>query len=217
MVSTAYNQNICLLKDTGEIYCTGEDSNGSKANRPIDDQFNIISSGDGFNCAISRTNQELRCWGTDHNSVITNAPDPTIDTYQSISLGYRHGCAISATTGELYCWGSNSHQQVSNQPGDSTYIMVASGTYHSCVVRFQKDVVTKSNDLFFNISSEYFEKGNWGGISYTLFTVFVDFSLIPLEFKNIYPSRKKQFCTRRKSSIKFVFDFYQPNVNQSKH
>jgi len=133
-VITASSHATCALKNTGEVYCWGDNSDsglggnteetcpgpdgGTPAacsTRPIQAAegmaFTMIDAGGSMVCGVTDA-AALYCWGAGYlgggpyRESAWPVPVSVGREYQSVSVGRSHSCAL-ATDGLAYCWGEN--------------------------------------------------------------------------------------------------------------
>ena len=125
--------HTCGIRDTGEVECWGEDTDGQS--RPPTGTFTSLSTASvasshmgNYTCGIRDTGT-VECWGSDRQG----AAMPPPGAFTSVSAGYEHACGIR-DTGTVECWGNNDQGQLSLTP-TGTFTSVGAGEYHTCALR----------------------------------------------------------------------------------
>jgi alpha-tubulin suppressor-like RCC1 family protein len=150
----------CMLKDTGEVLCWGNNSYGEHGDATITGyapslaigiaSATAIAVGGNHNCAIL-FNGTVKCWGRNDvgqtgtssastTPVSTPALVSSLSGVTSIAAGRQHTCAVSA--GQVRCWGSASDGRLGGTsittsiptlvPGISDAVAVMAGDRHTC-------------------------------------------------------------------------------------
>jgi alpha-tubulin suppressor-like RCC1 family protein len=133
----AGGDHTCAVKNSGRLFCWGDDDNGqlgngdpfSDSNVPVQvgsaTNWKRVALGGNHTCAI-RTNRRLFCWGDDGSGQVGDgAPNADVSAPTQVSGagtdwtlvagGGVHTCA-TRTTSRLFCWGNDSSGQI----GDGT-------------------------------------------------------------------------------------------------
>jgi alpha-tubulin suppressor-like RCC1 family protein len=151
MVS-AGNTHTCGRRNTGRLYCWGEDDagqigdGGTAMNRPTPVQvagnvttWTTVSVGDDHSCG-RRSTGRLYCWGNDNWGELGDGGTATdrfapvqvagnATTWTTVNAGDDHVCA-RRTNSRLYCWGADNYGQLGDNGslGDRTVpTIVANG------------------------------------------------------------------------------------------
>ncbi|KAF2319119.1 hypothetical protein GH714_013446 [Hevea brasiliensis] len=95
---------------TGTVRCWRGDGHVSNQTPADGDQFESISSGNGFSCGILMNSSRIRCWG--NNPIATKIESEFGNMPMgSIAAGGSHVCGLNST-GFLVCKGDNSSGQL---------------------------------------------------------------------------------------------------------
>lgn len=128
---------ICALKESGMLFCWGENSNkqigegGESTNipqhilLPHNLTFEDVKVGPSHVCGIAN-NSQLYCWGSNEDGKLgigsenySNFDTPQVVQFpdnnpiEAIALAWDHTCALDKS-GNVLCWGSNSFAQLGN-------------------------------------------------------------------------------------------------------
>jgi alpha-tubulin suppressor-like RCC1 family protein len=126
-------RHSCALKDTGEVYCWGDNALGQRGSAAASSGTSqstdsnqvvglpaatAIAAGAYHTCAIL-INATVRCWGSNFSGELgsgstgsfTNTPQIAtgLNNVTSIAAGGSHTCAVSG--GSVYCWGYGETRQ----------------------------------------------------------------------------------------------------------
>lgn len=145
-------KHSCGLTIEGKAYCWGAQWGSEPVAVRGDMQFDAISAGDGFSCALAKG--RAWCWGqndrqqlgyTGKNSSQSWTPieipmDAKLSLKQ-ISSGYWHSCA-TASDGQAICWGSgygtgNSSPQAAAIP-KPRFLSVTAGEQSTCGIAIDR-------------------------------------------------------------------------------
>ena len=177
--------HTCGITPSGEIRCWGSNSYGQLGDGTLIDHLNppeppsgrgavviladpdptfysSLSVGYRHTCGIL-THQiedttELKCWGDNRSTQLTNAaanPEKTQKTidvgtqYTQVSAGWDHTCGITISK-QLKCWGRNLEGQLGDNSqtnretpvtiGSEEYLSVSSGYEHTCAIRTNNEL-----------------------------------------------------------------------------
>lgn len=161
---SAYGNNTCALKNTGTLWCWGDNAygqigDGSTTGRtsPVQvgasSSWSSVATGGEQTCAIQSTGT-LWCWGDNQygqlgNGSTINQPRPIQvggnSTWTNVSSGLYEVCGRQRT-GTLWCWGYNNYGELGlgdttnrSTPvrvgSSTTWTTVSLGYYHSCAQR----------------------------------------------------------------------------------
>ncbi|KAJ9160337.1 hypothetical protein P3X46_025748 [Hevea brasiliensis] len=130
---------------TGTVRCWRGDGHVSNQTPADGDQFESISSGNGFSCGILMNSSRIRCWG--NNPIATKIESEFGNMPMgSIAAGGSHVCGVNST-GFLVCKGDNSSGQL-DVPLNSaleysqfSQSKLALGDNYSCALRRNGSVV----------------------------------------------------------------------------
>jgi alpha-tubulin suppressor-like RCC1 family protein len=125
----------CVLAESGEVYCWGNNSEGQLGDGTFDFRGGVvqqvsalesnviaITSGDAHTCALSNTG-DVFCWGAnsfgqlgDFSQEVSPLPVrvPRLSgDINAIAAGTNHSCALTSN-GDVWCWGINEVGQLGN-------------------------------------------------------------------------------------------------------
>jgi len=106
--------HTCALTVTGGVECWGltdlsdPSEGGQVLDTPNDDAYAMISVGKNHNCALTKAEGRVTCWGDNGEGQVSGAPDDT--DYLTVSAGSEHTCALDSI-GRAVCWGDDSAGQ----------------------------------------------------------------------------------------------------------
>lgn len=140
-------RHSCVLKDTGEVYCWGDNASGQRGSDAVSSgtpqsagsnqvvglpAATAMAAGDAHTCAIL-LNGTVRCWGANSSGELgygttggfTNTPQVAagLSNVTSIAAGQRHTCAVSI--GNVFCWGNGTLNQNGSSGSRNTPTQVA--------------------------------------------------------------------------------------------
>ncbi|KAE8706478.1 putative serine/threonine-protein kinase-like protein CCR3 [Hibiscus syriacus] len=93
--------HVCGVNSVGDLVCKGDNSKG-QLNVPSNKGLNFASGlalGEGFSCAIRRSNGTVVCWGS-----INETPVEGIQL-ESIVSGLNFTCGLTTRNFSVVCWG----------------------------------------------------------------------------------------------------------------
>jgi hypothetical protein len=114
-VGTGYLHS-CARTVTGGIQCWGvtdpaaPEEEGQVTDAPNDDAYSALSVGLNHNCALTKSDSQVVCWGDNTEGQVSGAPDD--GGYIAVAAGSEHSCALDAV-GRAQCWGDDSSGQSS--------------------------------------------------------------------------------------------------------
>jgi alpha-tubulin suppressor-like RCC1 family protein len=129
-------QQSCGVTAASELYCWGRTPPGRDSvplitlvprRVAVIPPIRSVAAGDGYLCAIMKTDASLDCWGAGSlgqlgDGAAEDRPTPQLtarnDQYQSVVASAYSVCALSKS-GHAYCWGRNS----SNERGDEAHML----------------------------------------------------------------------------------------------
>lgn len=129
----------------GAITCWGNDDFGETA--PPAGRFTSLALGYQHSCAIQPAGT-VSCWGNDDS----HQTAPPTGSFNAMAAGSAHNCGIRPD-GSLACWGAGVTSDGCGEEGpgfgecgqadppEGTFEEVAGGTYHSCGVREDGQIV----------------------------------------------------------------------------
>ena len=131
----------CTSAEESGVSCWGFSSYPSAyVDIPEEPAVALAGTTDGSLCAIT-TAADLRCWGTDTSSRITEAP---VITAVDVAMSYYTSCALS-TAGDLQCWGfynstdpyylTRRSEFTDNIPTGGAYTDIETSFYAGCALR----------------------------------------------------------------------------------
>lgn len=112
--------HVCGVNSTGDIICRGNNTTGQlivPPNRGL--RFaSGLALGDGFSCAIRRSNGTVVCWGSMNETAVEGIQ------FESIVSGLNFTCGLTTRNLSVVCWGpgwpgnngSNSSSSVNDLP-----------------------------------------------------------------------------------------------------
>ncbi|XVE69427.1 hypothetical protein DITRI_Ditri09bG0151500 [Diplodiscus trichospermus] len=114
--------HVCGVNSTGDLVCYGDNSTG-QLNVPSNRGLNFaagLALGEGFSCAIRRSNGTVVCWGS--NSMNETAVEGI--GFESIVSGLNFTCGLTTRNLSIVCWGpgwpgnngSNTNSSVNELP-----------------------------------------------------------------------------------------------------
>lgn len=86
-----------------------------------------IAAGDGHNCALRASDQQVDCWGSNDFGESL----PPIAPFISVATGYQRSCGVKAD-GTVACWGKGTEGTV---PPGNDFVSVGVGGYHFCALK----------------------------------------------------------------------------------
>ena len=122
---SAGNVHTCAIRESGEIECWGNNSDG-RADAPAG-QFSAVSAGGEHTCGLRETGAVI-CWGDNYYGE-TDAP---AGRFGAVSAGGEHTCGLRET-GAVECWGDNYSGQADAPAG--RFSAIGAGGFHSCGLR----------------------------------------------------------------------------------
>ncbi|PPS01748.1 hypothetical protein GOBAR_AA18916 [Gossypium barbadense] len=93
--------HVCGVNSVGDLLCKGDNSNG-QLNVPLNKGLTFVSRlalGDGFSCAIRRSNGTVVCWGSMSESAIEGIE------MESVVAGLNFTCGLTTRDFSIVCWG----------------------------------------------------------------------------------------------------------------
>ncbi|TYH89963.1 hypothetical protein ES332_A13G018200v1 [Gossypium tomentosum] len=93
--------HVCGVNSVGDLLCKGDNSNG-QLNVPLNKGLTFVSGlalGDGFSCAIRRSNGTVVCWGSMNESAIEGIE------MESVVTGLNFTCGLTTRDFSIVCWG----------------------------------------------------------------------------------------------------------------
>ncbi|XWS65845.1 hypothetical protein CRYUN_Cryun05aG0148700 [Craigia yunnanensis] len=112
--------HVCGVNLAGDLVCKGDNSTG-QLNVPLSRGLNFASGlalGQGFSCAIRRSNGTVVCWGSMNETAVEGIE------LESIVSGLNFTCGLTTRNFSIVCWGpgwpgnngSNSNSSVNELP-----------------------------------------------------------------------------------------------------
>ncbi|MBV1882426.1 MAG: hypothetical protein KUG82_12380 [Pseudomonadales bacterium] len=118
--------HVCAVTQQGNVYCSGENTDG-QINVPSSlADASLVSSGNNHTCAL--TTAGVECWGsdTDGQSTVPSLTNPT-----HVSAGRDHTCALDDNG--VSCWGANTFSQ-NTVPTLINPTEVETGGFSACAI-----------------------------------------------------------------------------------
>ncbi len=167
--SKAYHS--CAIADDNSVYCWGSNNFGQSGQENINLDLSSptkitnltakqISVGAEHSCIISKSTNDVFCWGLNSNGQLGSEQNDT-DSFtplkvpglntQTLSSGYFHNCVIEVDQ-SIKCWGANSNGQLgrgnfsyfSGTPnavsGSLKFKSLSSGFAHTCAISVDDDL-----------------------------------------------------------------------------
>lgn len=116
----------CAVSTIGEIWCWGDDGDGTVTGHPTEGLWVEVDCGDEFACA-REYDGSIQCWGKDTEGSVANTP---AFNYLDLAVGFEHACALDLDS-RLACWGKSTAW--SNEfPSNARLRDLALGDNYSC-------------------------------------------------------------------------------------
>ena len=122
----------CALDSDGYPVCWGDDVFGVKD--VIFEPFVAISGNYGTVCAVDDDGL-LQCWGDGADSL-----DTPENTFYQFNAGPGHFCGVDDSWGGI-CWAGDADSAEMMPPDGVQFTMVSAGTYHTCGIRNEDQLV----------------------------------------------------------------------------
>ena len=171
---SAGGAHTCGIKDSGELYCWGDNVSGELGDGTAVDKnspthigvattWQSISAGGSHTCGV-KSSGELYCWGSNNSGelgdgTIVDKNSPTqigaATDWQNVSAGTSHTCGLKIS-GELYCWGRNIYGEL----GDGTIVDKNSPTQTGVAADWQSISAGRSYTCGLKSSGELYCWGN---------------------------------------------------------
>ncbi|KAE8679358.1 putative serine/threonine-protein kinase-like protein CCR3 [Hibiscus syriacus] len=93
--------HVCGVNSVGDLVCKGDNSKG-QLNVPSNKGLNFASGlalGEGFSCAIRRSNGTVVCWGSLNETAVEGIE------LESIVSGLNFTCGLTTRNFSIVCWG----------------------------------------------------------------------------------------------------------------
>ena len=120
--------------DSG-IDCWGNNEFG-ESDAP-EGSYSAVSAADIHNCAIKKSDSELRCWGVDWGDH-PGYHKAQAGSFSAIAVSPSDNCAIRESDGAIECWGNNWSGQSDAPEGSFTAVSV--GSAHTCAIRASGEI-----------------------------------------------------------------------------
>ncbi|OMO76019.1 Regulator of chromosome condensation 1/beta-lactamase-inhibitor protein II [Corchorus olitorius] len=111
--------HVCGIDSKGDIICRGNNSTG-QLNVPLNKDLNFASGlalGEGFSCAIRRSNGTVVCWGS-----MTETPVADVE-FESIVSGLNFTCGLITSNFSVICWGPGWPETMGSTSNSSRQIL----------------------------------------------------------------------------------------------
>ena len=138
--------HACAIKDSGELYCWGEndsgqlgiDTGGESVEVPTqvgtDADWNVVSGGEVNSCGV-RFDGTLWCWGSDYGATPTQVGTDT--DWEDFRYKWQFGCGIKLDA-SIHCMGGDSDGELGRGPdGEASLVpepIALDGPWHGLTV-----------------------------------------------------------------------------------